>query len=320
MSSKKTETAETAETTKTAETAEIVAFSGFEMVDSFKEVYGGAVQRAVARLNENAPKLEHAIDMMEQEDEDAPDKIMELLSMFNSDKQGVYSDDEMEGLPQIKVNTGMGSDDNRPEDCPRGHWYSLGEPLGNEFEFAILGITKGYVNFVDGVNSPICRSSDGKLGSGLGEPSCKMCVHKDWVDGVPPQCAETLTFHVISRELDRIGTMTFKRSSLKTAKKAMRSAKLATNIWSKWFKASAESKKGDGKSWVEAMLTASGQVPPAMQDVFGQLASSIELKFLLPGIERSYASVANVQEVADALASPAEETGTVEASEDMTDI
>lgn len=287
--------------------------TGVAIIDALlqgPEVFTKKYGNSLAQLAEENVSEDTLFDRIETLDEDAQEKLANMIKRMNPEKKGVISDNARPIYTDLRLFQGVGNDENRPDTAIPGQFYlTTKENVGKEFIGTVICVWEGRSMWGDredgGNKTPICQSLDRNVGNYYGD--CDTCPQRPWKDGKKPEhCHNEVSAFMLSKDLKDIVRIRFQRTSEPAGNRLLQYMKRSQNPWSRWYKITAEAvtSKNDSsyRYYVMKVNVAEGEdgtpakVDKGIQGVCDAFCSITLQSFLYPAIQNVYRQAAQVKE------------------------
>lgn len=188
------------------------------------------------------------------------ENLEDLLMEMSQPPLGIDPSDWSWRPDVVKIMTPTTTDESAPTDAETGDLWSSGNVIwsrkndGEDKPFRFIPIYQwtSHAMFTDNQKGPVCKSPNAVTAvNGL---SCSGCPHEPWKgsEKIKPgsqqtACAATLSFLVISEELDAFYVLNFRGSSTPAGKNILYNTKRA--LWDKVYTLGTTDRKTSTKTW-----------------------------------------------------------------------
>lgn len=305
MTKKKVEeTKETALATLTPEGETVLALR--ESSEVFAKEYGKDLEKYAHQMPtlSDFERLVSAIAENEETEgaEEMAFACAEIMQQTSGERDGMFSKDDRTEFPELRIFHGSGNDPNRPAKQAVGTLYlNTCEDVGETFVGTVIAIWQGRTMWGskeagESTAAPICSSMNRVVGGMFGR--CVDCPDKPWRGGQQTRCSDDVVAFMLSKELNRLVLVRFAKTSEPAGRRLFKLLKLCSNMWSKWFEISLETKSNDKNQWYTLKVQPAGKgddvyTPPIIHPFCQALMSNLSGSYILPGLARNYTQAAD---------------------------
>lgn len=250
--------------------------------------------------NARKPTGEEFQEVVDQLPEEMREEVVNLVGRLSSYREGLYLADKGVDFLEMRLNQGIGTDPNKPEDLPAGHYYlSSNSRIGKEFEATVIALwegrslwpARGADDSAPTSRRPECTSMNRKVGTQYGQ--CAMCPHRPWANNKQTSCRDEIVALLLLKKPLELVQLRFQKTSEGSGRTLVRYLRSSLAPWMKWYKFSAEvqTNKELGRKWYTIKTeTTPNNVQSELQPFCRAMFKLVEHEIILPRIASTYRS------------------------------